>query len=112
MLCKCSGKYIDIYFILKITFFFNFRASVGLVTCRILNSGTPEFTSKKLKHIRVELYVNTASKSACRSWMSSKSSMFLPARVSSTKLEMNEKAIFWSVSLIRIRSTSGPSTEP
>ena len=22
MLCKCSGKYIDIYFILKITFFF------------------------------------------------------------------------------------------
>ena len=24
VLCKCSGKYIDIYFILKITFFFFF----------------------------------------------------------------------------------------
>ena len=26
MLCKCSGKYIDIYFILKIKFFFFFYA--------------------------------------------------------------------------------------
>ena len=24
MLCKCSGKYIDIYFILKITFFYSY----------------------------------------------------------------------------------------
>ena len=26
MLCKCSGKYIDIYFILKITYFYLFAA--------------------------------------------------------------------------------------
>ena len=27
MLCKCSGKYIDIYFILKITFYLIFMFS-------------------------------------------------------------------------------------
>ena len=31
MLCKCSGKYIDIYFILKITFFHLFRKILNIV---------------------------------------------------------------------------------
>ena len=50
MLCKCSGKYIDIYFYLKITFFSFFsrvgtghfflcsmfrHSSVGCITCRM-----------------------------------------------------------------------------
>ena len=29
MLCKCSGKYIDIYFILKITFYKVFKSYLG-----------------------------------------------------------------------------------
>ena len=31
MLCKCSGKYIDIYFILKITFFLTCGPFIGLL---------------------------------------------------------------------------------
>ena len=31
VLCKCSGKYIDIYFSLKITFYLNFFSSIFLL---------------------------------------------------------------------------------
>ena len=34
MLCKCSGKYIDIYFILKITFFSPFLVNGYILSCK------------------------------------------------------------------------------
>ena len=30
MLCKCSGKYIDIYFILKITYIYNKKKNINI----------------------------------------------------------------------------------
>ena len=44
MLCKCSGKYIDIYFILKITFYITLRflnQLVGATLAQLLGYACP-----------------------------------------------------------------------
>ena len=39
MLCKCSGKYIDIYFILKITFMVIFSSNKDMKVIGIIGAG-------------------------------------------------------------------------